>query len=150
MLHIFYEYDIKRWDQLLYIRKIKKSEILTQPERKMFNITNTTWYSSIFQKGLHTPSDDSTLFTRFGWCLDKLMAVVISTAVSSSSTSSTLIFGDTGHSISRLDGDNAVEAREWGDTESLPDEYPQSEDDDNVLVGGLPEKWDDALEEEEW
>jgi len=56
---------------------------------------------------------------------------------SSSSKSSTLIFGDCGEqSISPLEeiGDNAVDANdECGETESRPDEYPQSEDDDNVL-----------------
>ena len=66
----------------------------------------------------------------------------ISTAASSSSKSSTLIFGDEGHSISRPGGDNAVDLNEWGDTESLPEEYPQSEDEDNVLADGLPVKCD--------
>ena len=56
---------------------------------------------------------------------------------SSSSKSSTLIFGDAGEqSISPLEeiGDNAVDAKdECGETESRPDEYPQSDDDESVL-----------------
>ena len=58
---------------------------------------------------------------------------------SSSSKSSTLILGDPGLSTSTFEGDNAVDAKEWGDTESLPDEYPQSEDEDKVLPDGFPE-----------
>ena len=59
--------------------------------------------------------------------------------------SSTLIFGDAGHSISPLDGDNAVDANECGETESRPEEYPQSEDEDIVLADVLPGKCDDVV-----
>ena len=86
---------------------------------------------------------------RFDCGCDKFIAVVISTAVSSSSISSTLILGDAGHSISLFEGDSAVEANDWGETESLPDEYPQSEDDESVLVVEIPGKLEDAVVEEE-
>ena len=89
------------------------------------------------------------MFERFAFGCTKFIDVVISTAVSSSSSSSTFILGDAGHSIIPLDGDNAVEAKECGETESLPDEYPQSDDDDNVLPDGFKEKLEVVGTEEE-
>ena len=53
-----------------------------------------------------------------------------------------MIFGDDGRSISPPVGDNAVDANECGETESRPEEYPQSEDEDYVLPDGLLWKCD--------